>query len=95
MNKQSQDLGSPVQESKKIIKAAGLLGVLTFFSRILGLARDIGQAAILGTGMAADAFTIAFIIPNILRRLAITYLRATFSSEMQVVEYLDRDRFRY
>ncbi len=69
MNKQSQDLGSPAQESKKIIKAAGLLGVLTFFSRILGLARDIGQAAILGTGMAADAFTIAFIIPNILRRL--------------------------
>lgn len=63
------DLGTPSQEGRSVARAAGLLGVLTFISRILGLARDIGQAAILGTGMAADAFTIAFIIPNILRRL--------------------------
>ncbi|MCK5842741.1 MAG: murein biosynthesis integral membrane protein MurJ, partial [Candidatus Sabulitectum sp.] len=59
----------PAQEGRSVARAAGLLGVLTFISRILGLARDVGQAAILGTGMAADAFTIAFIIPNILRRL--------------------------
>jgi putative peptidoglycan lipid II flippase len=62
-------LGTPTQEGRSVAKAAGLLGVLTFVSRIMGLARDVGQAAILGTGMAADAFTIAFIIPNILRRL--------------------------
>ncbi len=43
--------------------------MLTFLSRILGLARDVGQAAVLGTGLSADAFTIAFIIPNVLRRL--------------------------
>ncbi len=69
MNKISRHLGTPEEEGRSVAKAAGLLGVLTFASRILGLARDIGQAAILGTGMAADAFTIAFIIPNILRRL--------------------------
>lgn len=42
---------------------------LTVLSRVLGLARDIAQAAVLGTGTAADAFTLAFIIPNTLRRL--------------------------
>ncbi|HOP26774.1 MAG TPA: murein biosynthesis integral membrane protein MurJ, partial [Candidatus Sabulitectum sp.] len=62
-------LGTPAQEGRSVARAAGLLGVLTFLSRILGLARDVGQAAVLGTGMSADAFTIAFIIPNILRRL--------------------------
>lgn len=65
----ADELGTPAEEGRSVAKAAGLLGILTFVSRILGLARDIGQAAILGTGMTADAFTIAFIIPNILRRL--------------------------
>lgn len=69
MSDPSLNLGTPAEEGRSVAKAAGLLGVLTFASRILGLARDVGQAAILGTGMAADAFTIAFIIPNILRRL--------------------------
>ena len=69
MTRQTRNLGTPAQEGRSVARAAGLLGVLTFISRILGLARDVGQAAILGTGMAADAFTIAFIIPNILRRL--------------------------
>ncbi len=67
MNK--RNLGTPDEEGRSVARAAGLLGVLTFVSRVLGLARDVAQAAILGTGMAADAFTIAFIIPNILRRL--------------------------
>ncbi|PIE51266.1 murein biosynthesis integral membrane protein MurJ [Candidatus Fermentibacteria bacterium] len=70
-------LGTPAQEGRSIARAAGLLGILTFLSRILGLARDVGQAAVLGTGTAADAFTIAFIIPNILRRL---FGEATVSS---------------
>ncbi len=62
-------LGSIRQEGRKVARAAGLMGLLTLLSRILGLARDVGQAAVLGTGMAADAFTLAFVIPNILRRL--------------------------
>jgi putative peptidoglycan lipid II flippase len=62
-------LGTPEQEGRRVARATGLLGGLTAASRLLGLARDMGQAALLGTGMAADAFTLAFIIPNILRRL--------------------------
>ncbi|MCD4776210.1 MAG: murein biosynthesis integral membrane protein MurJ [Candidatus Aegiribacteria sp.] len=63
------DLGTPRQEASRIARATGLMGGLTVTSRILGLLRDIAQAAILGTGMAADAFTLGFIIPNTLRRL--------------------------
>jgi putative peptidoglycan lipid II flippase len=62
-------LGTPEQEGRRVVRATGLLGGLTAASRLMGLARDMGQAALLGTGMAADAFTLAFIIPNILRRL--------------------------
>ena len=38
-------------------------------SRVLGLVRDIVLAAVFGAGSAADAFFIAFKIPNFLRRL--------------------------
>lgn len=63
------DLGTPRQEASRIARATGLMGGVTLTSRILGLLRDIAQAAILGTGVAADAFTLGFIIPNTLRRL--------------------------
>ena len=63
------DLGTPREEASRIARATGLMGGLTVSSRVLGLLRDIAQAAILGTGMAADAFTLGFIIPNTLRRL--------------------------
>jgi len=63
------DLGTPRQEAQRIARATGLMGGITLTSRILGLFRDIAQAAILGTGLAADAFTLGFIIPNTLRRL--------------------------
>lgn len=63
------DLGTPRQEASRIARATGLMGGITLTSRILGLFRDIAQAAILGTGIAADAFTLGFIIPNTLRRL--------------------------
>jgi len=42
----------------------------TLLSRVLGYLRDMIQAFYLGTGMGADAFTIAYIIPNLLRRLS-------------------------
>lgn len=45
------------------------MGFFTFLSRILGLVRDMVIARFFGTGMAADAFFVAFRIPNLLRRL--------------------------
>ena len=38
-------------------------------SRILGLARDVVIATLFGAGSQADAFFVAFKIPNFLRRL--------------------------
>lgn len=50
-------------------KAAGVVGTATLLSRILGLVRDMVIAGLFGAGMVADAFIIAFTIPNMLRRL--------------------------
>ena len=50
--------------------AKGLsLSVLTLFSRILGLVREMTKARFLGTSAYSDAFGIAFMIPNLFRRL--------------------------
>lgn len=45
------------------------VGGLTLVSRMLGFARDILIAAVLGTGAVADAFFVAFRLPNLFRRL--------------------------
>lgn len=42
---------------------------MTLLSRIMGLFREITKASFLGTGLFADAFTTAFMVPNLLRRL--------------------------
>ncbi len=58
-----------MSETAKITKAASVVSVATLLSRILGLVRDIVIAAFFGAGPAADAFFVAFRIPNLLRRL--------------------------
>ncbi len=45
------------------------VGGLTLCSRILGFLRDILMAAGLGAGLVADAFFVAFKLPNLFRRL--------------------------
>jgi len=57
-----------MSENREIARAAGLVGAFTFLSRIAGLVRDSVVGYYFGTGMAADAFFVAFRIPNLLRR---------------------------
>src|SRR5215475_14488411 len=57
-----------MSENRRIVRAAGLVGILTFVSRIAGLVRDAVIGYYFGTGMAADAFFVAFRLPNLLRR---------------------------
>jgi putative peptidoglycan lipid II flippase len=57
------------QERRQIAKAAGLIGLATFSSRIMGFVRDMVLARLFGAGMAADAFFVAYRIPNMLREL--------------------------
>ncbi len=57
------------EETEQVTRAAGTVGFFTFLSRILGLIRDMVIASLFGSGMVADAFFVAFRIPNLLRRL--------------------------
>jgi putative peptidoglycan lipid II flippase len=52
-----------------LVKNGTRLTVLTLLSRILGLLREMTKAAFLGTSALSDAFTVAFMVPNLLRRL--------------------------
>ncbi len=54
---------------KRLLGSTFAVAVPTLLSRILGYVRDYFQAVFLGTSRGADAFTIAYIIPNLLRRL--------------------------
>ena len=52
-----------------LVRWVATVGGYTMGSRVLGFARDILIASILGAGPVADAFFIAFKLPNFLRRL--------------------------
>jgi putative peptidoglycan lipid II flippase len=52
-----------------LLKAGATIGGLTMVSRILGFAREMIFSRVMGAGMAADAFALAFLIPNLFRRL--------------------------
>ena len=56
-------------ERTALLRSAGLISALTLASRLLGLVREQAFAALLGAGILADAFRIAFRIPNLLRDL--------------------------
>ncbi|MDR1096264.1 MAG: murein biosynthesis integral membrane protein MurJ [Spirochaetaceae bacterium] len=52
-----------------LLRHGSALGLLTLVSRVLGLAREMTKAALLGTSALSDAFSVAFMIPNLFRRL--------------------------
>lgn len=59
------------QQTKSVglLRSSGLVGLMTMLSRVLGLVRDVVIANYFGAGGSADAFFVAFKIPNFLRRL--------------------------
>lgn len=52
-----------------LIRAATTVGGFTLISRFAGFARDLLMARFLGAGFAADAFLVAFRLPNLFRSL--------------------------
>jgi len=64
-----RDEKRPASENVRIAKAAWVVGSATMLSRVLGYVRDMVTALFFGAGPAADAFFVAFRIPNMLRRL--------------------------
>lgn len=59
---------SPTQQNK-LFRAAAKIGSWTMISRILGFVRDIFIARLLGASPMADAFFVAFKLPNFFRRM--------------------------
>lgn len=58
-----------VKKSAGLLRSSAVVGVMTMLSRVLGLARDVVVANYFGASGSADAFFVAFKIPNFLRRL--------------------------
>src|SRR5207247_1006259 len=53
----------------QMLKSSGAMGAATLTSRLLGLVREIAYTSFMGTSWVADAFNLAFMIPNLFRRL--------------------------
>jgi putative peptidoglycan lipid II flippase len=52
----------------RLVRGFLTVGSWTLLSRVAGFARDVMMAAYLGTGPAAEAFLVAFSLPNMFRR---------------------------
>ena len=52
-----------------LLKSMGTIGGLTMVSRVFGFAREMMMSRIMGASGAADAFLVAFRLPNTFRRL--------------------------
>ncbi len=58
-----------IQKKPGLLRSSAVVGVMTMLSRVLGLIRDVVVASYFGASSSADAFFVAFKIPNFLRRL--------------------------
>jgi len=54
---------------RSFLSHAKVISALTLISRILGMLRESALMAFFGTGVVASAFTVAWTIPNLFRRL--------------------------
>lgn len=61
--------GKALPKPPGLLRSSGVVGTMTMLSRVLGLVRDMVIARYFGAGAGADAFFVAFKIPNFLRRL--------------------------
>ena len=55
--------------ASRIIRSASIVSSITALSRVLGLAREIAMGYFFGTSALKSAFDVAFVIPNLFRRL--------------------------
>ena len=56
-------------DKKHILKSASIISLVTIVSRVLGYVRDQRITLLLGTTLSADAYVLAYRIPNLFRRL--------------------------
>jgi putative peptidoglycan lipid II flippase len=72
------------------LRSAGIVSICTLVSRILGMVRDVVMAFVFATGYVADAFYLAFMIPNLFRRI---FGEGAFSAALvpTYTEYLQKE----
>ena len=56
-------------EKTNILRTAFTVGALTSLSRVLGFVREMFQSRYIGAGVEQSAFTLAFSVPNMVRKL--------------------------
>ena len=69
MSESDSDSSGKPGKAPGLLRSSLVVGVMTMLSRVLGLVRDVVIAGYFGSSAAADAFFVAFKIPNFLRRL--------------------------
>ncbi|MGR8919503.1 MAG: murein biosynthesis integral membrane protein MurJ [Gammaproteobacteria bacterium] len=76
--------------TKALLRSTAVVGQMTMISRVLGFVRDVVIARFFGANLAADAFFVAFKIPNLFRRL---FAEGAFAQAFVPVlaEYRERD----
>jgi putative peptidoglycan lipid II flippase len=65
----TDDSATDKSKAPGLLRSSAVVGLMTMLSRVLGLARDVVIANFVGATPAADAFFVAFKIPNFMRRL--------------------------
>lgn len=63
------DPETSTEKKRGLLASTAVVSLMTLLSRVLGLARDVVVAKLLGVSAGTDAFFVAFRIPNFLRRL--------------------------
>ena len=58
-----------MSEHRTVLRSTSTISTITFISRFFGYIRDSRIAFLLGTGDMADAYSIAYRIPNLIRRI--------------------------
>ena len=59
----------PLRQGGGLLRSSAVVSLFTMLSRVLGLLRDVVLAQVIGASALADAFFVAFKIPNFFRRL--------------------------
>jgi hypothetical protein len=77
--------------SERLARRTAVVGAMTVVSRVLGLARDVIIARAFGAAAAADAFFVAFRVPNLFRRW---FGEGAFSQAFVPVLSEYRERYR-
>ena len=65
----SSDQANSDKKRPSLLRASSAVSGATMISRVMGLVRDVILARLIGAGVGADAFYVAFKLPNFFRRL--------------------------